>query len=195
MIFFLLCLGAYALGSIPFALLFTRNIVDIRTQGSGNIGATNVLRSVGKKRAAATLFCDMAKGAIPTLIALYVLSFTEIEAAAVGTFAIIGHILPVWLKGKGGKAVATTLGVYFGLHYALALSVIAVWLATVRITGISSLGALAAVTAAPLIGWFLGMDLYLIAWLVGVWAAIIITHRENIQRLIKGEEKAFKAKK
>lgn len=195
MTFWLMCLGAYALGSIPFAVLFTRNLVDIRKEGSGNIGATNVLRTAGKGRAVATLLCDMAKGFVPVFIALQMFDASDMQAAVVGSAAIVGHIVPIWLKGKGGKALATTLGVFLALNYWLALSVIAVWLVVMKVSGISSLGALVSVSLAPFIGWLLGMESNLITWLVAVWATLMLTHRENIERLCKGEEKAVKAAK
>lgn len=183
-----LCAGGYFLGSIPFALLFTRNVVDIRTQGSGNVGATNVLRTVGKWRAAATLVCDIAKGAVPVWLALHVWGVSVTDAALVGTAAIVGHIMPIWLKGRGGKGVATTLGVYLALNYVVALATIGIWLIVAKLSKLSSLAALTGLMGAPMVAWAMGLDATLVLWMGAVWGAMMITHRQNIQRLVCGKE-------
>ena len=144
-----LALG-YLLGSIPFGLFFTflSGAGDVRKIGSGNIGATNVLRTGKKWAAAATLLCDGAKGAVAVLLARHFLDGYEAFAAA---GAVLGHIFPVWLKFKGGKGVATYLGVCFGLYWPVGLLVAATWLGAALIWRISSLSALIAI-ALPAVG-------------------------------------------
>lgn len=188
MMLLLLCVGGYFFGSIPFALLFTRGLVDIRTQGSGNVGATNVLRTAGKWRALATLLCDVAKGALPVLLVQYVWGVSTLDAALVGTAAIVGHIMPVWLKGHGGKGVATTLGVYLAIDPVVALATVCIWLAVAKLYKISSLSALVALMLSPLLAWIVDVDTSLVLWMIAVWVAMLITHRDNIQRLWQGKE-------
>jgi acyl phosphate:glycerol-3-phosphate acyltransferase len=178
----------YLAGSIPFGLLLTRwaGMGDVRKVGSGNIGATNVLRMGNKKIAAATLICDGLKGYFPVLAASLLATPDALIAAGLG--ALAGHLFPVWLKFKGGKGVATGLGVTFGWSWVLGLLFCAVWLAGFFATRISSVGALSAVAvvavaalvaATPVIGWW---PLLVLA------AAVWFMHRANIARLLKGEE-------
>ncbi|RUP09209.1 glycerol-3-phosphate 1-O-acyltransferase PlsY [Hyphomicrobium sp.] len=177
----------YLLGSIPFGLLLTRaaGLGDIRQIGSGNIGATNVLRTGKKGLAAATLLLDAAKGAVAVLIARYYLG--ETPAMLAGLAAFIGHIFPVWLGFKGGKGVATYLGVLAALAWQCALVFAALWLTVAAATRISSLAAIIATIASPIAAWILGdADLAAIVALMSL--IILIKHRANIERLIAGEE-------
>ncbi len=192
----------YLSGSIPFGLLLTRwaGLGDVRTIGSGNIGATNVLRTGNKKIAALTLFCDGLKGFAPVLLAR---EFGGPTAATVaGLAALAGHVLPLWLKFKGGKGVATGLGVLLGLNWLSGVVFAAVWLAMFFSSRISSLSALAAITisvpaaimldarAKGLSPWTMTWELGTSLWPVILLIAIVIwfTHRANILRLVKGEE-------
>jgi acyl phosphate:glycerol-3-phosphate acyltransferase len=177
---------AYLLGSIPFGLLLTRmaGLGDVREIGSGNIGATNVLRTGNKKLAAATLLLDLAKGVAAVL--LVARFFPGMEGpAALG--AVIGHCFPVWLKFKGGKGVATTAGVCFGLGWPIGLAYAAVWIAVVALSRISSLAGLCAAVAAPIAAWSLGFDASA-PYLAAIAALIIWLHRANIGRLRNGTE-------
>lgn len=183
----------YALGSIPFGLLLTRlaGLGDVRQIGSGNIGATNVLRTGRKGLAAATLLLDAAKGAAAVLIAHA--AFGPTAATVAGFGALLGHIFPVWLKFKGGKGVATFLGVLIALAWQLAAIFAIVWLAVAATTRISSLAALIATVAVPVAACVLGY--YEIAIVSALMAAIIlIKHRGNIRRLLAGEEPKIGAK-
>ena len=181
-----LALG-YLLGSIPFGLFFAwvSGAGDVRKLGSGNIGATNVLRTGKKWAAAATLFCDAAKGAAAVLIALRFLpQGAEIFAALA---AILGHVFPVWLRFKGGKGVATFLGISLALCWQAGLAVAATWLLVAVIARISSLSALAAVALSPLYFFLFGARSDTPLTLV-LAALIFFMHRDNIRRLLRGEE-------
>ncbi len=176
----------YLLGSIPFGLFFVwiSGGGDIRKIGSGNIGATNVLRTGKKWAAAATLLCDGAKGAAAVLIARHLLPGTEIIAAA---GAVLGHIFPVWLRFKGGKGVATFLGISLALYWMAGLAVAATWLLMALGLRISSLSALIAVALAPFFFWLTGHGAY--APVVALLALlIVIMHHANIRRLLNGTE-------
>jgi glycerol-3-phosphate acyltransferase PlsY len=177
----------YLNGSIPFGLLFTRaaGLGDVRSIGSGNIGATNVLRTGNKKVAALTLLFDALKGFVPVIIAQHWLGPTA--AVVAGLAAIAGHLFPVWLGFKGGKGVATNIGVLFALYWPLGLAFLAVWLGLAFLIRISSLSALVAAAASPLWAWLLGRaDLVVPVALVA--AVIFFTHRANIARLMAGTE-------
>ncbi|MDE1986359.1 MAG: glycerol-3-phosphate 1-O-acyltransferase PlsY [Alphaproteobacteria bacterium] len=190
---FCLALG-YLLGSIPFGLIITRlaGLGDVRQIGSGNIGATNVLRTGNKWAAALTLLLDGGKGAVAVLIA-YMFYGTEGGVAA-GIAAIMGHIFPVWLRFKGGKGVATFIGVMLAAYWPAGLLVIATWLIVAYFSKISSLSALIAAALAPAYTIALGNLPY--AVLAFVLAIIIfITHHENIHRLWRGEEPRIGGKK
>ena len=185
MIWMALLIG-YGLGSIPFGLILTRfaGTEDLRSIGSGNIGATNVLRTGRKGLAAATLLLDALKGTAAVLIGKYI----GPEAAAIaGLGAFLGHCYPVWLKFKGGKGVATFLGILLGLLPIAAFSFAIVWLATAFISRYSSLAALVASIAAPVaVFWFdHSHTAILVAFLVII---IFWKHRPNIQRLLAGSE-------
>ena len=177
----------YLLGSIPFGLLLTRSAgaPDVRSIGSGNIGATNVLRTGRKDLAAATLLLDALKGTAAVLIGRWLAP--EDGALIAGFAAFIGHILPVWLNFKGGKGVATFLGALFGLHWPSGLIFCAVWLGVAAIWRFSSLSALVASLVAPGVLFFSGQGGA--ALVVAVMAAILWRkHRENIARLVAGTE-------
>ena len=189
----------YLLGSIPFGLLLTRaaGLGDVRKIGSGNIGATNVLRTGNKKLAAATLFLDGFKGFVAVLLVWYVAGPSLVSVptpgdadrlvnmAAFGAF--IGHIFPVWLNFQGGKGVATYIGVLFALAWKVALAFCAVWLVVALLTRYSSLAALIASAATPLLMLQWGQPA--IAMLLLIMTALLFwKHRENISRLIAGTE-------
>ena len=176
----------YLLGSIPFGLAFgwLAGAGDVRNVGSGNIGATNVLRTGKRWAAAATLVCDAGKGVVAVLIArVYGLEFAIF--AAVGAF--LGHVFPVWLNFRGGKGVATFLGVAFALDWRVGLLTAATWLAVAGVSRISSLSALIAAAATPVYFALLGERFVAIPALL-LAVLIILTHRANIARLIRGEE-------
>jgi glycerol-3-phosphate acyltransferase PlsY len=177
----------YLLGSIPFGLLFTRmaGLGDIRNVGSGNIGATNVLRTGNRWVAFATLIADGAKGAAAVLIARYIAGDTM--AVLAGTAAFVGHIFPVWLKFQGGKGVATFLGLTLALSFPIGAAACATWLATAAVFRFSSLAALAAAALAPVYFWL--DDQWLIIPFAIFYAALIfLRHKDNIRRLLAGEE-------
>ncbi len=176
----------YLFGSIPFGLLLAEagGAGNLREIGSGNIGATNVLRTGRKGLAAATLLLDLAKGFVPVAMFKVFGSGTEVYAAL---FAVIGHCFPAWLQFKGGKGVATMMGVSLGLAWPIGLAYAAVWLAVLGIGRISSLGGIAAVISAPVSASLLGYDRYVVV-LAFLAAMVIWLHRANIQRLLAGTE-------
>jgi glycerol-3-phosphate acyltransferase PlsY len=183
----------YALGSIPFAYLVTRlfGLGDIRSVGSGNVGTTNVLRTGNKLAAALTLLGDVGKGVVAVLLAK---EFGEWAAMAAALGAFAGHIFPVWLNFKGGKGVATYLGILAALDLHVALITAATWIVTALVARISSLSALVAAALSPLYMLVLGPAAYAIgaAILAGL---IFVTHRDNIARLRAGTEPRIGARK
>ena len=187
-------IGGYLLGSIPFGLLIARATGqgDIRKIGSGNIGATNVLRTGRKDIAFITLLLDAGKAGIAALL------FNHFFGAPIGFFAgaaaLIGHCFPIWLKFKGGKGVATFFGALLATAWPIGLIAGAIWLACAFITRISSLSALAAAGSVPLIAFMMGYTH--VAMMVAVMAIIIyIRHIENIGRILKGTESRIGSKK
>lgn len=183
-IFAPLILG-YLFGSIPFGLVLTRlaGLGDIRDIGSGNIGATNVLRTGRKDLALATLILDGGKGAIAVIIA-YLLGWRpEIAGAA----AFLGHCFPIWLKFKGGKGVATFMGTLFALHFPAGIFAGAAWLATAGVAKYSSLSALVAAAATPLVLFAMGKPAFAGAALF-MTLLIFVRHKTNIVRLLQGAE-------
>lgn len=182
----------YLLGSLPFGLILTRlaGLGDIRSIGSGNIGATNVLRTGRKGLAAATLFLDGAKGTVAVLVGW---RFGEVGALAAALGAYLGHCFPVWLSFKGGKGFATFLGVLLALHWPTMIITALIWVGTAFAKRYSSLSALAASLAAPIVLALFGR--YQIAVLCAVLTIIIwVRHRENIHRLLAGQESRIGAK-
>jgi acyl phosphate:glycerol-3-phosphate acyltransferase len=183
----------YLLGSIPFGLLLTllTGGPDLRSVGSGNIGATNVLRTGKKGIAAVTLLCDALKGTAAVLIVAH---YAGHEAALVaGLGAFLGHLFPVWLKFKGGKGVATYIGVLIGLFWPGALIFIAIWLAVAALSRYSSLAALIASALTPLAMWFSGAQNTALLFFL-LTTLLWIMHRANIARLIAGSEGKIGAK-
>ena len=193
LIFNLAFVFGYLLGSIPFGLLLTRAVggPDIRDIGSGNIGATNVLRTGHKGLAAATLVLDMLKGTLAVLVTAH-FAGPNIALAA-GLAAFLGHLFPVWLKLKGGKGVATYIGLLIGLYWPGALIFCATWLAVAGISRYSSLAALIASALTPLVLWYLGQPNVAALFLI-LSALLWIMHRANIARLLNGSEGKIGAK-
>jgi glycerol-3-phosphate acyltransferase PlsY len=185
----LIALGlGYLLGTIPFGLFFAwiSGAGDVRRIGSGNIGATNVLRTGRKWAAAATLVCDGLKGAAAVLVAQRIFGSDDIGVIAAAG-AVLGHIFPLWLKFKGGKGVATFLGVSIALSWIAGLAVAATWLLMAIGFRISSLSALIAVALAPFFFWLTGRGEY--APVMALLALLVIVmHRANIRRLLNGTE-------
>ena len=179
-------IGSYLLGSVPFGLLVTRlaGAADPRTVGSGNIGATNVLRTGRKGLAAATLLLDVAKGAVAVLVAGLLVPELQLLVAVA---AFLGHLYPVWLRFRGGKGVATMLGIACAVLWPAALAFGAVWLAAALATRYSSVGGMAGAVAAPvaaaLLGQFDVVLLFLAFALLVLWR-----HRGNLERLLDGTE-------
>ncbi len=176
----------YLLGSIPFGLVLTRltGAGDLRSIGSGNIGATNVLRTGRKGLAAATLLLDMGKGLAAVLIVGQWLP-DAVGLAALG--AVLGHCFPVWLRFKGGKGVATMMGVCLGLAWPIGLAYAVTWLGMLAVTRISSLGGMSAAVVAPIVALLLGFAQF--AVILGLLALLVIwLHRANIARLRAGTE-------
>ena len=177
----------YLLGSIPFGLLLTKMFggPDIRSIGSGPIGATNVLRTGRKGLAAATLLCDMLKGTAAVLLARYFLGAEAALAAGLGAF--LGHLFPVWLGFKGGKGVATFIGVLLGFSWIAVVIFAAIWAAIAAVTRYSSLAGLLACAATPAVLWSLGLATAALLFFV-LALLVFIMHRANIARLIAGTE-------
>ncbi|WP_420964355.1 glycerol-3-phosphate 1-O-acyltransferase PlsY [Bradyrhizobium sp. B120] len=187
-------LTGYLLGSIPFGMILTRlaGTQDLRTIGSGNIGATNVLRTGHKGLAAATLIGDMLKGTVAVIIAGSIDGPNAAMLAALGAF--LGHLFPVWLRFRGGKGVATYLGVLLGLFWPAALIFAVIWIGTATTTRYSSLSALIAAFVTPLFLWWFGHNA--LASLFAVLTLLLFyTHRENIKRLQAGTEGKIGEKK
>lgn len=179
----------YALGSVPFAILVSRafGLADPRTVGSGNPGATNVLRSGNKLAAVLTLLGDAMKGWLAMYLATkFGADMLGVTAAGLGAF--LGHVFSIFLRFKGGKGVATAAGVFFGFSIWLGIAVLLVWLATALISRYSSLGAMSASIAAPFAAWYLlpYPEQAIAVTLISV--IVVRRHRENIQRLIAGTE-------
>lgn len=178
----------YGLGAIPFGLLLTRaaGLGDVRQIGSGNIGATNVLRTGRKGLAAATLLLDAAKGAAAVLLADWVWPGMGLDGLA-GIAAFLGHLYPVWLRFRGGKGVATMIGVVAALAWQAALVMAAVWILALLVTRYSSVGGMLAAVSAPVAAFALDR-LALVMLFAGFALLVLWKHRANIGRLVKGTE-------
>jgi len=180
----------YLSGSIPFGLLIAKASkgVDVRGIGSGNIGATNVLRAAGKGAAALTLALDMLKGWVPVALGRIV-GASDAQVAGVALAAFLGHLYPVFLRFRGGKGVATFLGVLLALLPKVAFLVAGVWLLIAAVFRYSSLAALVAAVASPLLVWLLDGRRGFVALAVVLSGFILIRHHENMRRLLAGEER------
>jgi acyl phosphate:glycerol-3-phosphate acyltransferase len=185
----------YLCGSIPFGLILTgaAGLGDIRAIGSGNIGATNVLRTGNRPLAAATLVLDALKAAVPVLLARYFWGEEAAMLAAVGAF--FGHCFPVWLGFKGGKGVAVMIGSLLALSWPVGLIFCAVWLLIGFTRKISSLAALTAAATAPIFTYVFNPNLWLTATVTALALLLFYQHRENISRLLKGTEPTIGGKK
>jgi glycerol-3-phosphate acyltransferase PlsY len=184
-----LILAAYLIGSLSSAIIVCKlmGLPDPRGEGSGNPGATNVLRFGGKKAAAITLIGDMVKGLIPVLIAKYITVSIE-GIVFVGFAAFIGHLYPVFFQFKGGKGVATMLGVMFGFSWWIGLATAGTWLFMAKIVKISSLSALVATALAPVYVWYWFNDITAISITALMTIILFWRHRSNIQDLLSGKE-------
>jgi glycerol-3-phosphate acyltransferase PlsY len=181
--------GAYLLGSISSAIIVCRlmGLPDPRTQGSNNPGATNVLRIAGKQAALITLLGDCLKGVIP-IVLCHLTSRSEVVFALVGAAAFVGHLYPVFFGFKGGKGVATALGVQFGLHWMIGAAVGLTWLFMAKVANISSLAALISMLLAPVYVWFMWPAPELIVMQVLITLLLFWRHRSNIRNLLQGTE-------
>lgn len=186
----------YVWGSVASAVLVSRimGLPDPRTQGSGNPGATNVLRLGGKKAAALTLLGDLLKGLVPVLIVKLIWPHAQTAWLMAGIGAFFGHLLPVFFGFKGGKGVATALGVLLAWHWPLALIVLAVWIAVFAVTRVSSLSALVAAFCAPWMAFLLIDDKQTPIMVLAMVGVLIYRHKDNIARLKSGQEGAFRRK-
>jgi glycerol-3-phosphate acyltransferase PlsY len=195
MTFALVLLAAYLIGAIPTGLLLTRLTGggDIRKTGSGNIGATNVYRSGGRKLGVLTLIGDALKGALPVLLVISLLSYDHSHTGAVAVAAFLGHCFPVYLGFKGGKGVATALGVYLVLSPLAVLGAFLIFAGLVWKTRYISLGSISAAAAIPVLVWLTTRSLPLLLATLVISSIVILRHRTNIQRLLQGTENKFKA--
>lgn len=207
-IFALCALGGYLLGSIPFGLVLTHlaGLGDIRKIGSGNIGATNVLRTGRKDLALLTVLLDASKAGIAAFVAaslapaadyVFLGNMTQVNVIAgliAGSAGVVGHNFPVWLKFKGGKGVASTFGFILATNPQIALLALATWLVCAVITRYSSLSAITAAIATPVYAFFLVEPTYTIFY-TAIALLVLLRHRANIVRLVKGEESKISFKK
>ena len=190
----LFLIAAYLLGSVPTGLILARMVggVDIRTTGSGNIGATNVYRTMGRTVGIMTLVGDCLKGLVPVVVAGQ-MGFGERWVLAAGLAAFLGHVFTIFLKFKGGKGVATALGVFLAVAPAAVGIALVIFIAIVAATRFISLGSITAAAAMPLAVWLLGAGPLHIGMTAVIALIVIVKHHENIRRLVKGEESKFKA--
>ena len=194
----LLIILFYFIGSLPFALILTKlsGFGDIRNIGSGNVGATNVLRTGNKLLAIIVLSLDILKGLIPYLIInIYFNELSLLNKIFLCHFAVIGHIYPIWLKFNGGKGVATYIGFLFGLNLFIAISFLLVWLVVAYITKYSSLGSLVGIFIAPAYFIFINFNFNISIFFIYLSFVIVIKHKENIKRLINKTESKIKLSK
>jgi glycerol-3-phosphate acyltransferase PlsY len=190
----LVIFAAYLLGSISSAIIVCRllKLPDPRGQGSGNPGATNVMRIGGKKAAAITLVGDMLKGLIPVLVAKFLGASIAVQAL-VAVAAFLGHLYPVFFGFRGGKGVATALGVLLGLHWPVGLLTIATWLVIAKVFKVSSLAALLSILVTPLYIWWLIPERSLIIAMLFMGTLLFWRHRSNIRNLLDGSEGKIKS--
>ena len=192
-------LFGYFVGSIPFGLVLTKmaGYGDIRKIGSGNIGATNVLRTGNKTLALLTVLCDAFKAGVAALVAARFAGAADAVTASLiaGSFGVIGHNFPVWLKFKGGKGVASTFGFILVTCYPVALCALAVWLIVAFTFKYSSLSALTAAALVPLFSYFFAPNIEYTYFYTAIIVLVIVRHHANIKRLLKGEESKIKLKK
>jgi glycerol-3-phosphate acyltransferase PlsY len=188
-----LVIAAYLLGSISSAIIVCRlmGLADPRTRGSNNPGATNVLRIAGKKAAAITLLGDSLKGFLP-VFACHLLDRSDLVFALVGGAAFLGHLYPIFFGFKGGKGVATALGVQFGWSWTIGAAVGASWLFMAKVANVSSLAALISMSLAPLYIWLLWPAPELLVMQTLITLLLIWRHRSNIEKLFKGQEQMIK---
>ena len=198
--------AAYLLGSVPFALLIGKyHGVDIRKVGSGNVGATNVTRAVGKWAGRFCFFCDFAKGALPVACCRWFLCDAPVWLpAAAGAAAILGHIFPLFLNFKGGKGISTAAGAIFAIAPLPLLAALATWVVVFELSGYVSLGSIVAAAALPIfavvfaaagIGGILARSPFMLAFFFAAAILAIWRHRSNIRRLLDGSESSFKKPK
>ena len=187
----------YLIGSIPFALILTKLLGhgDIRDIGSGNVGATNVLRTGNKYLAFVVLFLDIFKGVLPFIILSYFYDTNILHSIFLCHFAILGHIFPIWLKFKGGKGVATYIGFLIGLNFLIGLYFLLTWITIAWISRYSSLSSLVATLVAPLYFLFVNPNYIVVIFLLYLFLIISVKHRENIKRLMSGSENKIKFSK
>jgi len=185
-----LIIGAYLLGSLSSAIIGCRlmGLPDPRTQGSGNPGATNVLRIGGKSAGAVTLLGDGLKGLAPMLVA-HLLGADPVLLAATGLAAFLGHLYPIFFDFQGGKGVATALGVQFGLYWPIGLTVAVIWLLVAKVSKISSIAGLLSMALAPLVVWLFRPEPVLLAMQLLISLLLFYRHRGNIRNLLAGSEK------
>ena len=194
---FLFIIVFYLIGSIPFGLILTKLLGhgDIRNIGSGNVGATNVLRTGNKYLAFAVLCLDISKGLIPFVILNSLYDTNTLHSIFLCHFAIIGHIFPVWLKFKGGKGVATYIGFLIGFNFLIGLYFLITWIIIALISRYSSLSSLAASLVAPLYFFFINPNNIVGIFLLYIFLIISLKHRENIKRLMNSSENKIKFSK
>ena len=194
----LLIILFYLIGSLPFALILTKlsGFGDIRNIGSGNVGATNVLRTGNKLLAIIVLSLDILKGLIPYLIIhIYLNELSLLNKIFLCHFSVIGHIYPIWLKFKGGKGVATYIGFLFGLNPYIAISFLLIWLVVAYMSKYSSLGSLVGIFVAPAYFIFINFNFNISIFFIYLSFVIVIKHKENIKRLINKTESKIKLSK
>jgi glycerol-3-phosphate acyltransferase PlsY len=194
-------LAGYLIGSVPFGLVFTRmaGYGDIRKIGSGNIGATNVLRTGNKSLALLTVLCDAFKAGFAAYLAGKLASYNDVNSViaslTAGAFGVLGHNFPVWLNFKGGKGVASAFGFILVTCWPIALIALAIWLAMAFTFKYSSLSAITAAACVPFLSYFFAPEpVYTLVYTL-VIALVIVRHHANIKRLLKGEESKIKLKK
>jgi glycerol-3-phosphate acyltransferase PlsY len=185
-------LFAYLCGSIPFGLIISKVVknIDIREHGSHSIGATNAARTLGKKWGAVVLLLDGLKAIFPLLIAKHIFGNNQEILAMTVFFAVIGHIFPIWLKFKGGKGFACILFSYFFLDYRFGLILLGVWIVVFLISKMSSLSTMSAMLAISLFSYFISIPYFILSLILSF--IVFYRHKDNIKRILKGEELAFK---